>query len=79
MPYSFTCDNLSKNELKQVAELHVKYLETGFLSQLGAGFLFYLYQSMHQSQETLLIIAKRNDEVVDVVSGASSLKLINTC
>ncbi len=76
MPYIFTCDNLSNNELRQVAKLHEKELNTSFLAQLGADFLFYLYKSINECIETELIIAKENDAVTGFITGAISLKPI---
>lgn len=69
-------NDLLDKEIKQVAELHVKYLNTGFLSQLGSGFLFYLYKAMSKSTVADLIIAKNEEEVIGFITGSSSLKPI---
>jgi len=69
---------LSKEEIKEVANIHHEYLNTSFLSQLGAGFLFYLYASINECNETELIIAKSDRHVIGFVTGAESLKPIYT-
>ena len=69
-------NNFLDTEIRQVAELHVNFLNTGFLSQLGSGFLFYLYKAMSKSAVSDLVIAKKRDEVVGFVTGSSSLKPI---
>jgi ribosomal protein S18 acetylase RimI-like enzyme len=72
----FKSNNLLDDEIKQVAELHVNFLNTGFLSQLGSGFLFYLYKAISKNIVADLIIAKKGKEVVGFITGASSLKPI---
>ena len=69
-------NNFLDTEIRQVAELHVSCLNTGFLSQLGSGFLFYLYKAMSKSTASDLVIAKKRDEVVGFITGSSSLKPI---
>jgi ribosomal protein S18 acetylase RimI-like enzyme len=66
-------NNLLDSEIKQVAELHVNYLNKGFLSQLDSGFIFYLYKAMSKSTIADLIIAKKQEEVVGFITGSSSL------
>ncbi len=67
---------LSKKEIKDVANIHHKYLNTSFLSQLGSGFLFYLYKSINECDETELIVAKNGEHVIGFITGAESLKPI---
>ena len=72
----FKSNNLLDAEIKQVAELHVSSLNTGFLSQLGSGFLFYLYKAMSKSIVADLVIAKKGEEVIGFITGSNSLKPI---
>lgn len=66
--------DISESEVSQVATIHYEFLNTSFLSQLGPKFLFYLYDSIYNCEETELIIAKDKDHVVGFITGASSLR-----
>ena len=60
-------------ELKAVAILHRQSISMGFLSQLGDGFLFYLYKSMSECDRSILIVAKCGDDVVGFIAGSMGL------
>jgi len=60
-------------DLKAVATLHRQSISLGFLSQLGDGFLFYLYKSMSECDRSILIVAKCGDDVVGFVAGSIGL------
>ncbi|HIE00590.1 MAG TPA: GNAT family N-acetyltransferase [Thiotrichaceae bacterium] len=64
---------LANKELKAVAALHSQSINLGFLSQLGNSFLFYLYKSLSESDGSILILAKYEDDIVGFVSGSVGL------
>ncbi len=63
-----------EDDIRQVAELHRKNINLGFISQLGVRFLFYLYQSINAVPSTILIIAKDNNYLLGFVCAAVSLR-----
>ena len=64
----------SDDEIKAVALIHYECINLGFLSKLGSDFLYYLYKSINNCDETELIIAKDNNQVIGFVSGATTLR-----
>ena len=72
--YNIKTHSLSNNEIRSVAEIHANTINLGFLSQLGPGFLYYLYKSIYECPQTELILAKDNDLTVGFITGCSSLK-----
>ena len=67
---------LTNEELKAIAVLHCQSINLGFLSQLGGGFLFYLYKSLSECDGSILIIAKYEDDIVGFVSGSVGLRSV---
>lgn len=73
--HNYTLKSPSKAiEIKAVAMLHHECINLGFLSKLGPKFLYYLYLSMQECEETELIIAKDKHGVIGFISGATTLK-----
>jgi ribosomal protein S18 acetylase RimI-like enzyme len=68
--------DLSNDEIKQVSKIHQESINLGFLSQLGPGFLYYLYQSIDKSDGSILIVAKNKDKVIGFVTGTNQLKAV---
>lgn len=64
---------ITNDELKAVAELHLSGLPASFLSSLGNRFLYLLYKTIQQSPSGILIIAKDEHRTVGFVSGTVNL------
>lgn len=60
-------------DLKAVAALHSQCISRSFLSQLGDGFLFYLYKTLSECDSSILVVAKYGSEVVGFISGGTRL------
>ncbi len=61
-------------EAEVIANLHEKYLSTGFLASLGRKFLTLLYKAMISFEDTCVIVAVADDNIVGFVSGTVSVK-----
>ena len=57
----------------QIAELHRKYINTGFLSSLGLSFLKLIYKSITSSKYAFCLVAEENEETIGFVSGTISV------
>lgn len=64
---------LTDQQIRETALIHLESINLGFLSQLGADFLFYLYKSIYECSETELIVATDGGRVIGFITGASSL------
>ena len=62
--------------LRQVGKLHAENLDQGFLSTLGANFLFQMYRAIDECEGAVLLVETRELGVVGFVSGAESMSLI---
>ena len=62
--------------LRQVGKLHAENLDQGFLSTLGANFLFLMYQAMDECEGAVLLVERGEVGVSGFVSGAESMSLI---
>ena len=71
--FKITRGPFTDDELKSVARLHCQSINLGFLSQLGSGFLLYLYKSISKCDASVLIIAKYDNDVVGFISGSIGL------
>ncbi len=61
--------------LRQVAHLHKKYIDRGFLSKLGEDFLYCLYKAISLSDEAILVVyIEGGSSVKGFVAGAKSVK-----
>lgn len=67
---------LKLNYYRQVAAIHLSCINQGFLSSLGLGFLTLLYESIDLDKNSILIIEKKNDNVLGFVAGGKSMKTI---
>lgn len=59
----------NKNEAGQIAKIHVREINQGFLSQLGEKFLTKLYEAMIVSSEAFIVVAEETDSVVGFIGG----------
>lgn len=62
--------------LRQVGKLHAENLDQGFLSTLGANFLFLMYRAIDECEGSVLLVETCELGVVGFVSGAESMSLI---
>ena len=61
---------------RQVAAIHLSCINQGFLSSLGLGFLTLLYECIDLDKNSILIIEKKNVNVLGFVAGGKSMKTI---
>lgn len=57
----------------QVAKLHVRCLDLGFLATLGERFLAQMYEAIDRADGTVLITEERNDQVVGFITGGTGM------
>ena len=62
--------------LRQVGKLHAENLDQGFLSTLGANFLFLMYRAIDECESGVLLVETCELGVVGFVSGAENMSLI---
>lgn len=61
-------------EAKDLAQLHLRMIHTGFLSSLGTRFLKVLYSAMSEAPGTCVLVAESNDVVCGFVAGVSDTR-----
>lgn len=61
-------------EAKEIANIHMDELATGFLSSLGLSFLSLFYKSIILSPFGFAIVAIDNDRVIGFISGTMDIK-----
>ena len=66
----------SSSDYKQIASIHLSCIDQGFLSSLGHSFLTLLYECIDLDQNSILIIEKKNDNILGFVAGGKSMKTI---
>jgi len=64
---------VKKNIYKEVAKLHIKSMEQGFMPTLGESFLSLLYESIDADPNSVLIIETKNEKVIGFVTGGSGM------
>jgi len=64
----------TKKDAIQIAKIHKQEINQGFLSQLGIKFLSKLYEAMILSQNSFVVVAKKNDEIIGFISGCINIK-----
>lgn len=57
----------------EVAGLHRSAINKGFMSSLGVGFLSHFYRAIDETAGGVLVVEKRNGQVVGFASGATSV------
>jgi len=66
----------SRERYRQVAALHVRCLDQGFLATLGEGFLMLMYEAMDRAEGVTLITEERDGRVVGFITGGTSMEPI---
>jgi len=59
----------NKNEAGQIAKIHTREIDRGFLCQLGERFLTKLYEAIIVSSGAFVVVAEEGDRVVGFISG----------
>lgn len=54
----------------QIAALHQKHINTGFLSSIGLPFLTLLYTSMTTSKNAFCFVSREDEKIIGFISGA---------
>ncbi len=62
-----------KQDCQEVAKIHAKQINTGFLSELGEKFLYSFYSAMTDSENAFLLVAEDNSRIVGFISGCFDL------
>jgi ribosomal protein S18 acetylase RimI-like enzyme len=65
---------LEKQHVPDVALLHKKYIDRGFMSSLGSSFLEHLYDAMTTSGNACCLVAEENGEIHGFISGTCELR-----
>ena len=63
----------SGERYRQVARLHVRCLDQGFLATLGEGFLALMYEAMDRADGVTLITEEREGQVVGFTTGGTGM------
>ncbi|MGY0652476.1 GNAT family N-acetyltransferase [Luteimonas sp. A537] len=61
---------------RQVARLHVRCLDQGFLATLGEGFLALMYESIDRAAETTLLVEEDGGQVQGFITGGTGMGAI---
>ena len=61
---------------KAVARIHMKSINLGFLTSLGEDFLVLLYRAIDRDPLSVLIIERKNNQVVGFVAGGTGMRSI---
>ena len=61
---------------RAVARIHTKSITSGFLSLLGEDFLTLLYRAIDRDPHSVLIIERKNTEIIGFVAGGIGMKSI---
>jgi len=59
----------NKNDTSQIAKIHIREINQGFLGQLGEEFLAKLYEAIIVSPEAFIVVAEEGNQVVGFISG----------
>jgi hypothetical protein len=59
---------------EQVARIHIACIDQGFLSTLGPRFLSLLYQSIDETENSTLIVARDKDRIIGFVAGTLEIR-----
>jgi len=65
-----------RERYRQVARLHVRCLDQGFLATLGEGFLAQMYEAIDATPGALLLTEEREGEVVGFITGGTGMGAI---
>jgi ribosomal protein S18 acetylase RimI-like enzyme len=73
MTEDISIEVLADRKAKEVAELHIKGINTGFISSLGIDFVTALYEAIAHSKDSFGFIAQQNDKVLGFVAFTTNL------
>lgn len=62
-----------RDRYRQVAGLHVRCLDQGFLASLGEGFLALMYEAIDRADGTVLLTEERDGVVVGFITGGEGM------
>ena len=62
-----------RERYRQVARLHVRCLDQGFLATLGEGFLVQMYEAIDQAEGTFLLTEERDGRVAGFITGGAGM------
>jgi len=62
-----------RERYRQVARLHVRCLDQGFLASLGEAFLALMYEAIDRAEATFLLTEERHGQVVGFITGGSGM------
>lgn len=65
-----------RERYRQVARLHVRCLNQGFLATLGEGFLAQMYEAIDQAEGTFLLTEERDGQVAGFIAGGAGMGAI---
>lgn len=66
----------ARHRYQQVAQLHVRCLDRGFLATLGQGFLELMYEAIDAAPGAMLLTAERNGRVAGFITGGTGMRPI---
>ena len=66
---------LKRQHIADVASLHERYIDGGFISSLGSAFLVHLYESMITSENAFCLVAEDAGEIHGFISGTYDLSI----
>lgn len=69
-------ERLKMSDYIEVARIHSTCIDLGFLSSLGLGFLALLYEAIDVDEKSILILEKKNNQVVGFIAGSRGMKSI---
>jgi len=76
MTLAATPKRLKTSDYIEVARIHSTCIDLGFLSSLGLSFLALLYEAIDADEKSILILEKKNNQVVGFVAGGRGMKSI---
>jgi ribosomal protein S18 acetylase RimI-like enzyme len=67
---------LSPEYAKEVAELHISGISTGFISSLGIDFVTVLYRAIEESEHSVCLMAQKDSKVVGFAAFTTDLSAL---
>lgn len=62
-----------RERYRQVAQLHLRSLDQGFLGTLGEGFLALMYEAIDRAEGTVLLVAEDGGQVQGFITGGTGM------
>jgi ribosomal protein S18 acetylase RimI-like enzyme len=70
---NFIITGIKPEYAKDIADLHIEGLSTGFISSLGNEFVTALYEAISQDKSSFGFLAKQNDDILGFVAFTENL------